>query len=653
VLSVRARVALCCAVLAIVSLAAPGTAMAIPPASQIGTPSGTTFPLIEPGKTMTVSGTAEGLTEVNIRCYDKNEKEGWRQVAAKVPVKGGAFSTEIQLSSLYEGLCQLRAVPVGDETPYAPGTKAAFEGPLVVASNFTPEETWGFYGSSSTLTGSFFFEAAGSYAVESMLYSAAAHSDMYFFYGDADLMYYKAPVKTRPAIQVDGANAFVAESAKELEGEFEGELSKPVALSGKPVTTVTKAFDAAHQVVIHEEEPLVKCTPSNEFPPKAAGCTSWASTGVTLVRTFQSSDEDHVGSVSDAWRSTDGAAHTVNARYYTEMYDHANASTYLFPGTPAFAATKKGETKTLPAGPGMILYKSIPGLSEEGNGEDPQGVIAYDAAPSEPIAVTLGSTEKERNNIFEMPYTRSVPAGGSSSTLRMAFVQSFSMTEAKTLAEAALAGYYPSVAISSPANGSATSNPTATVTGTASDAVALSSLSVGGAAVAVGAGGAWSASVALKPGANTITATATNQSGLAKSASETVTYTPSVAAKVGAVNGSGGKVTVKLGCHGLAGSSCKIRLTLTTVEKLRHGRLVGIAAAHTRSKTVTTASLVVTIPAGSTRKVTLRPNATGRRLLARFHRLPGHLTATLEGPTGKTPIFTQTITVKAPKKHKR
>jgi hypothetical protein len=240
----------------------------------------------------------------------------------------------------------------------------------------------------------------------------------------------------------------------------------------------------------------------------------------------------------------------------------------------------------------------------------------------------------------------------------MAFVQGFALTEVKALAETALASYYPTVAIGSPTNGTIVTTPAATITGTASDAVALSSLTVNGKAVSVGAGGAWSTSVSLSPGANTITATATNQSGLSKSASETVTYTPpptpATASQVGTVSGARGQVTFTLACHGAAGTICTIHAALTTVEKLRHGHLVGIVAARTRSRTVTVASRTLLIPAGLQVKVTIKLNALGRRLLARFHRLPAHLAVLLAGVPASTVVITQNITVRpAPKKRHR
>jgi len=85
---------------------------------------------------------------------------------------------------------------------------------------------------------------------------------------------------------------------------------------------VTKEFnEATRQITIHEEDPVVKCSPGTEYPPefKTGGCTSFVSTGVTLVRTWQTSNEDHVAWPTDTWRSTDGAAHAVNVRYYTEL----------------------------------------------------------------------------------------------------------------------------------------------------------------------------------------------------------------------------------------------------------------------------------------------------------------------------------------------
>ena len=61
----------------------------------------------------------------------------------------------------------------------------------------------------------------------------------------------------------------------------------------------------------------------------------------------------------------------------------------------------------------------------------------------------------------------------------------------------------------------------------------------------------------------------------------------------------------------------------------------------------------MTIAAGKRKTVTITLNATGRRLLARFHRLPAHLVVQLIGAGGKrTTAAAQTVTITPPHKRK-
>lgn len=87
----------------------------------------------------------------------------------------------------------------------------------------------------------------------------------------------------------------------------------------------------------------------------------------------------------------------------------------------------------------------------------------------------------------------------------------------------------PAVSISSPANNSTVSNPSITVSGVASDSIALSKVEVklnsGSFATATGTT-SWSLPVTLVSGANTITARDTDTSNNIKETSITVTYTP-------------------------------------------------------------------------------------------------------------------------------
>ena len=82
----------------------------------------------------------------------------------------------------------------------------------------------------------------------------------------------------------------------------------------------------------------------------------------------------------------------------------------------------------------------------------------------------------------------------------------------------------PSLQITSPANGAATHSSTISVTGTASDSLGLSSVTVDGSAVTVTAG-AFSTSVSLTPGSNTITAVATGADNETTTKQVTVTDT--------------------------------------------------------------------------------------------------------------------------------
>src|SRR5205807_4365861 len=106
----------------------------------------------------------------------------------------------------------------------------------------------------------------------------------------------------------------------------------------------------------------------------------------------------------------------------------------------------------------------------------------------------------------------------------------------------------------------------------------------------------------LSRGANTITAVATNQSGLTSTAVVGVNYAapppapaPASARISGSPSGKNGKITLVLTCTGVAGQSCKIALSASAVEHLSHGRLRSISS---RNRRVTVASTTVTLAAG-------------------------------------------------------
>jgi hypothetical protein len=114
-------------------------------------------------------------------------------------------------------------------------------------------------------------------------------------------------------------------------------------------------------------------------------------------------------------------------------------------------------------------------------------------------------------------------------------------------------------------------------------------------------------------------------------------------------------VAFALACQAPVGGVCRGSAQLTTLERLLGSKLVALNAskrARRHSKRVTVGSIMFPILAGKHAAITVPLNSTGRKLLARFKRLPATLTITLLGPPN-TKVVTTTVTFKAKKKKKR
>ncbi|MGH2854898.1 MAG: hypothetical protein ACRDLF_11995, partial [Solirubrobacteraceae bacterium] len=146
--------------------------------------------------------------------------------------------------------------------------------------------------------------------------------------------------------------------------------------------------------------------------------------------------------------------------------------------------------------------------------------------------------------------------------------------------------------------------------------------------------------------------TATNAAGSASASSAFVTVPAgglgSISeTQVGTPRVAGSAVSVPLTCSAQAAGSCTITLRLTVVETLRGGHPIAVAARRrTQRVTVTIGAHTVHLPAGQRRTVTVALNATGRRLLARFHRLVAKLTVsgTVVGALS-APLRSATVTL--------
>ncbi|TMK99054.1 MAG: hypothetical protein E6G34_06020 [Actinobacteria bacterium] len=131
-------------------------------------------------------------------------------------------------------------------------------------------------------------------------------------------------------------------------------------------------------------------------------------------------------------------------------------------------------------------------------------------------------------------------------------------------------------------------------------------------------------------------------------------------AKVGRAKVKGTAAYVPISCTGPTGATCKLRLRLSVIEVFRGHKLVALTARKKlKRKLVVVGSASVTLKAGQSRIVKISLNGTGRRLLAKRHKLKVRLRvaqtfASAPGAAAIRPrtVSTQILTFKARKRHK-
>jgi hypothetical protein len=165
------------------------------------------------------------------------------------------------------------------------------------------------------------------------------------------------------------------------------------------------------------------------------------------------------------------------------------------------------------------------------------------------------------------------------------------------------------------------------------------------------------------PGTYQITVTSTDHVGNTTSAQRTITVAaahgapplPPVVTKFTLVSGptpSPTGVSFLLACKAAVGVVCRGLAQLTTLEHLLGLRILALSASARRhSNRVLVGSKSFALAAGAQQKIVVALNATGRRLLARFGRIPTTLRIKLLNTKPPTVITTKT-TIKAKKKKK-
>lgn len=108
-------------------------------------------------------------------------------------------------------------------------------------------------------------------------------------------------------------------------------------------------------------------------------------------------------------------------------------------------------------------------------------------------------------------------------------------------------------------------------------------------------------------------------------------------------------VQVRLGCAGTSGQTCTGHVAVVVRERKRGSKVVGISA-KLKTKTVVVGQAKYTIAAGRFKTVSVRLNATGRKLLKRFRRMTVTVRVTVTTVSGQAQLLSRKVTLKAKKR---
>jgi hypothetical protein len=627
---------------------------------------------------VTVTGTAPGASngdEVNIICtwLEDGSAESKVMNATTPPavVTNQAFSYTGSLEKIEGHTCVLRAVPAGA----IPTDLSPFSGPQIAISELeagnpspTDEEDAIIGGpNNGDLYDFYFYGSDFQGAADFLSMSSCSLCDSYaidpttstlggdLFYDNADL-FARSIDNTRSEAQVDGNNSYPSLAAHNLVPR-----TSPTTYDGSedyehfPSIAFTANVDPlTGNASLTEEGSFSHCTGGNPVAKTnseltAAECPNFAATGVGFVRHITQNEDGALVTIRDTFSSTDNQPHQLDLLYYQFAYTPESTLPpgYNFTWLPGgFETPGANASIPLPPGPTTILVKSELHQADGDQSLD-QGAIELSAPPNE---IKYGPKPEE----FELHYVRTIPAGGSV-TISQAFATTFLQAEAETLGQRAMASFRPTVAIASPTAGSTVSSPSVTVSGSvgAGGNGLPATISVGGQTVPVAASGAWSATVPLVAGANTITATATDAYGLQGSAQTTVTYAPpspppaKATASIVKTTYNGKNLALTIACKA-GGANCEGSVSFTAKLKVKvesHSKRKGHFFRAFRVKTVkiTVASGSFSIPAGQTKTLTLKIGKTATGILASLGKLTSTLTLSLRQPNHSVTTITQSV----------
>jgi hypothetical protein len=241
---------------------------------------------------------------------------------------------------------------------------------------------------------------------------------------------------TRSQIQVDGADAYAPQAAEYVNKEA----------ANLPALAYSYTQDPSNgDLTINESDPLVSCS-SPTYPPTPVSCASFVDTGVEVERTIVQSEDGHLVTIGDRYRSTDNEAHSLSLLPQNDQFfgkpgigsgENGEKIEYRFPGESGFSTRGEGETVAFSGtAPGTILIR-VEGAAD-GDTATGRGAIVFDR-PASPA--TFNQVETRSSN-FYFHQSVAVPAGGTA-LVRFAYVQGYTGAEVESLAQRARSSFEP------------------------------------------------------------------------------------------------------------------------------------------------------------------------------------------------------------------
>lgn len=628
----------------LVVLALPGPASAVVTASQVTSPGSTITPVIDgnlpesdPSRQVLVAGTATAADGdlADIRCASRApdgsvDAQAVFSGGSGITVSGGAFSQSV--SAIGQGGCRIVAGPATVDAI----DPAAFTGPRYFGAEHSVTTVGG--GPNAAVVRDFY--AGVTRPTLDADFTSIGHGgapyDMAPVDGSGDLPYYAEKLwwanaalfsrayggaGARSQLQVDGINAFAPDAAQSL---YAGSASA----SGLPSITVESVdIDKATGDVTHvSTEPFVTCPTTGGAnvtadSATAGSCPEFVPSGVAVKRTVVLHVATSSMETKDRWVSTDGKAHDIDVLYAQYQHEAPPAQIgYRFPWVDGSTAGTHVAGDVIAPPPGRVssIFVKVKVDSPDDDPRYTQGSLTLSTKP-DLIRFTNGF-------IFELGYRRTVPATGA-----LPIDQRFTVGTRRAVVERLAsdmetrAGNGLGVAITSATKVSGY-DPAYTISGTTTTQGGVKSLVVNGAAVAPSADGSWSARVQLKPGANPLSATVTDNAGDSAAAAGSVSFTPGPAQSAVLKGGvRKGVLSATVRCQTLPGTTCAGRLKLTArvtrVKRTRHGR-------RRSTKTVTLATRTFKLPAGDRAVPTVRLGKATRKLVRKYHIKRATLTLT-------------------------